>query len=154
MASDEVDRHSGRHLAVPVVEAHVAGVDAAHHRRHVVHREGAPDEGVAHAPARAEAHLAILDVIPRLREQVVVAGVVPVHVGHDHVPDGIGLAPRAPSSLPPPGRHELPVPPCALGPVEAGVDQDRAAAADHDPDVEVDRHRRVVEVGRLRSAAG
>ena len=46
---------------------------------------------MAHAAAGGVGHLGILEVIARIREQVVIAGVIPMHVGRDHMIDMIGL---------------------------------------------------------------
>ena len=54
---------------------------------------------VAHAAPRAERHLAVLDVVARGGEHVVVAGVIVVHVGKHHVRHRVGLHADGPQPL-------------------------------------------------------
>jgi hypothetical protein len=86
---------------------------------------------MADAAARAEAHFSVLHMVPSLRERVVIAGMIPVHVGDDDILDGVRPNPER---LEPflDREHEFPVPPRTCGTVEAGVDHDGAPAADQD----------------------
>ena len=70
--------------SVAVVEFDAAGEHLAHHRDDVVLLEGVAQLRVAHAAAGRIVHLAVLQVIARAREQIVVAAVVVVHVADDH----------------------------------------------------------------------
>ena len=58
---------------------------------HVVFAERDAQHLVAHAAAGGVGHLGVLHVIARVGEQVVVAGVVLMHVGDDDVLDLVGL---------------------------------------------------------------
>ena len=100
---------------------------------------------MAHASSRGVGHLPILQVIAGVREQIVVAAMVIVHVADDDVPDTLGgdskreqavahrlddLALAAPA-------HRL---------VEAGIDDDRARRPDNGPHEEVERLQHVVRI--------
>ena len=108
--------------------------------------ERAAQIGVAHAAPGAERHLAVLQVIGRVREQIVVAGMVVMHVAdHDvlHLRRDRRRSPASPSRgggqelAPALLRHRL---------VEPGVEDQGAALADDRPDEIIERHRHVVRV--------
>ena len=62
---------------------------AAHHRDDVLDVVGLPQAVVAHAAARREVHLVVLQVEAGVAEEMVVAAVVVMHVRDDHVLDGL-----------------------------------------------------------------
>jgi hypothetical protein len=85
VAANLVHRDTGRQFFSAVVEFHTIGKHFPHHRQHIVLAEGNAQHLVAHAASGGVGHLGVLDVIPRVRKQVVVAGVIPMHVGGDHM---------------------------------------------------------------------
>ena len=82
---------AGRDLAGPVVEPDAVAEHAPDHRGHVVRLERAADIAVAHAASGAERHFAVLNVERRVREQIVVAGVVVMHVADDDILDPVRI---------------------------------------------------------------
>jgi len=74
-------------LILAVVECAAAGEQLAHHGDHILDLERQPQRAVAHAAPGGIGHLAVLQVIARLREQVVVAAMVAVQVADDDVLD-------------------------------------------------------------------
>ena len=139
---------AGRDLAGPVVEADAVAEHALDHRGHVGRLERAADIAVAHAAAGAERHLAVLNVKRRVREQIVVAGVVVMHVADDDILDPVRIdadrqepvARRTQKLAPALFRHRR---------VEAGVEDQRPALADNGPDEIVERHRPVMRVAAV-----
>src|SRR4029434_11035896 len=63
----------------------------AHHCQHIAFAERNSQHLVAHAATGGVGHFGILNVVARIRKQVVVAGVIPMHVGSDDVIDLVGL---------------------------------------------------------------
>ena len=143
---------AGRDLAGPVVEPDAVAEHAPDHRGHVFRLERAADIAVAHAAPGAERHLAVLDVKRRVREQIVVAGVVVMHVADDDILDPVRIdadrqepvARRTQKLAPALFRH------CR---VEAGVEDQRPALADNGPDEIVERHRPVMRVAAVEIVA-
>jgi len=91
MATDLVHRDAGREFLRAVVEVDAIGEHLVHHRMHVVLAEWNAQHMVAHAAAGGVGHFGVLHVIARVREQVVIAGVVPMQMRRDHVVDVIRL---------------------------------------------------------------
>src|SRR5262245_40644075 len=91
MASDLVHRYAGGELVNAIVKFDAIGKYLAHHCQHVTFAERDSQHLVAHASTGGVGHFGILNVIARVRKQVVVAGVIPVHVGGDDVIDLVGL---------------------------------------------------------------
>ena len=133
---------------VAVVEADAVAEHAPDHRGHVFRLERAADVAVAHAAPGAERHLAVLNVKRRVREQIVVAGVVVMHVADDDILDPVRIdadrqepvARRTQKLAPALFRHRR---------VEAGVEDQRPALADNGPDEIVERHRPVMRVAAV-----
>jgi len=104
-----------------------------------------PKRRMAHATTRAIFHLAILHVIPRVRKDIVIAGVIVMHVGQDDVFNlrkidarGLEAVGGRPCQLTrAPRRH--------VG-VETGIDHDGPAASLQHPDEEIHRHRPVMRI--------
>src|SRR5579872_3503108 len=67
------------------------GKDLLHHGLHVALAERDAQHLVAHAASGGVGHLGILDVIARVGEKIVIAGVVPVHVRGNDVIDFVWL---------------------------------------------------------------
>ena len=134
------------------MEADPVAEHALDHRGHVGDLERAADVAVAHAAAGAERHLAVLKVERRVREQIVVAGVVVMHVADDDVLDPVRIdadrletvARRKQEVAPAFFRHRR---------VEAGVEDQGAALADNGPDEIVERHRPVMRVAAIEILA-
>ena len=76
MAADTMHRHAGRDLAVAGMEGDALAIDMAHHRGDVLDRKRMPQHAVAHAAPGRVAHLAVLQMKPRVREAIEIAGVV------------------------------------------------------------------------------
>ena len=87
MTADQMHRDAIGDLACAVVKLDAPLEQFSHHRRDVVGFKRVTQIGMAHAPAGAVFHFAVLNVIARVREQIVVAGVVPMHVRGDDVLD-------------------------------------------------------------------
>ena len=100
---------------------------------------------MAHAAPGAERHFAVLNVERRVREQIVVAGMVVMHVADDDILDPVridadrleAVARRKQEIATALFRHRR---------VEAGVEDQRAALADNGPDEIIERHRPVMRV--------
>jgi hypothetical protein len=90
MAADAMHRHAGRDLAVAGMEGDALAIDMAHHRGDVLDRKRMPQHAVAHAAPGRVAHLAFLQMKPRVREAIEIAGVVVMQMGDDDVLDGVG----------------------------------------------------------------
>ncbi len=145
VAADEMHAQPRRDLLRAVVKRHATGGQARDHRRNIVLLERLAQPRMAHDAPRAVGHLAILDVVGRIGKEVVVAGVIVVHVGDDDVLDPIRLDPDCPQSL---GRRIDHLTPalCRGFAAKAGVDHECPAVADNRPHVEIDRHRPVVRI--------
>src|SRR5262249_24977066 len=79
-----------RELLNSIVEFDSISEYFSHHRKHVAFAERNAQHLMTHAAAGGVGHLGVLDVIARIGEQVVVAGMIPVHVGGDHVINLVG----------------------------------------------------------------
>ena len=129
-------------------------IDVTHHQRDVLDRKRMPEHAGAHAAPGGVAHLAILQMEPRMGETVEIAGVIVMQMGDDDVPDAVGLDAKALERIDRIER-ELAISQTCLFGVEAGIDQDVAAAAPDQPDevVEVLRgglmriRQEVIQVG-------
>ena len=91
VAADLVHGDAGRQFLGAVVEFAAIGEHLAHHGVHVGLAERNAQHLVAHAAAGGVGHLGVLDMIARIGEQVVIAGMVPMHVGGDDVLDLVGF---------------------------------------------------------------
>ena len=131
-----------RDFARAVVKGGAAGEHFAHHRNDVLNLERRTHCLVAHAAAGGVGHLAVLQVIARLRKQIVIAAMVVMQVTDDdalyrlsdtercepiaHRLDHLALTFLA---------HRL---------VEASVDNNCARRADDRPDKKIERLQNVV----------
>lgn len=143
-----MQRDSGRNLAVAIMEGDALVIDVAHHQRDIFGREGMPQQPVAHAAAGGIGHLAVLQMETGIRKAIQIAGVVVVQMRYHHVADR--FRPNAEFSQ---RIRRIDVEGATArfrrGGVEAGIDQNVAAVAAHQPDevIEIGR-RRLVRVGR------
>ena len=146
MAADKVEGDAGRDLRLAVVKGDATVEDMADGRDDVLDVEDEVHRAVAHAATGAPGHLGVLEMEAGLRELGPVAGMVPVHVAEDDVLDRVRVDAGRPKRI---ERRAQPLPAAAVAarPVEAGVEEDRAALAADRPDVEVERHRRGVVLG-------
>ena len=128
MAADPMQRDAGRDLAIAVMKGDALAVDVTHHQRHVIRRERMPQCAVAHAAPGGVAHLAVLQMKPRVGEAVEIAGVVVMQMGDDHVLDVVSLDPEGIKRIDRIERELAAARLRFLG-VETGIDQDVAAAA-------------------------
>ena len=154
MAADAMHGHAGRNLAVAGMEGDALAIDMAHHQRDVLDRERMPHQAVAHAAPRRVAHLAILQMEARIGKAIEIAGVVVMQMGDDDVADRIGLDAKACQRI---DRIERQLAGARLGlfGVEAGIDQDVAAAAADQPDEVIEVLRRgVVRIGYAGNSCG
>src|SRR6185312_16230364 len=85
-----MDGDSGRELLNAIMKFHTIREDLSDHRQHVAFAERNTQHLMAHAAAGGVSHLGILDVIARIGKEIVVAGMVPMHVRRDHVVDFVG----------------------------------------------------------------
>jgi hypothetical protein len=145
MAADVVESEAGIQRVGRGPEADAVGEQPVDHRLDVLGGEGLAEFGVAHAAARAERQLALLDVEACPRKEIVVPGVIVVQVRQDDVLDqpGLDADPVEPVLS---GPHDRPAALRGHAPVEARIDHDRSSAAADHPDEVVDRHRAVVDV--------
>ena len=143
---------AGRDLADPVMKAHPVLEQALDHRGHVGRLERAAHIAMAHAAAGAERHLAVLQVESGVREQVVVAGVVVMHVADHDVLDRVGIDADREEAL---ARRPQEVAAALLRHrrVEPGVEDQRAVLADNRPDEIIERHRPVMRVAAVEILA-
>src|SRR3569832_533317 len=145
VAADLVHGDARCDLVVAVVEIDEIVEHLLHHGVDVRRAERHADHLVAHTAARTVGHLGVLDVIARVREQVVIAGVVPMHVRGDHVVDLAGIDAERFESLAD-GLCDLAAAFLRGCLVESGVaDEGAVWPLDH-PDVVGDRRHLVVRV--------
>src|SRR6516225_4602488 len=145
MPSHAVHTETRRDLIVSIVEDQTAAEKLPHHSDDVFLVERLAHHRVVHQSARTKPHLAILDVVTCRREQIVVAGVIVVHVSDQDVfylgwidADRRQSFARRPEEFAPAA--------CAGGPIEAGIDDDGAAIGNHGPHKIVERHRAIVRI--------
>ena len=139
------------------MEGDALAEDVAHHQRHMLHRKRMPQRAKAHAAPGGVAHLAILQMKPRVRKQIEIAGMVVMQMGDDDVLDRLGRDAEARQRLDRIER-QLAVAQLRFRGVEAGIDQDVAAVAPDQPDeiIEVLRgglvrvRHQVIQVRRAR----
>ena len=105
----------------------------AHHQRDVLDRKRMPQHAVAHAAAGGVAHLAFLQMKPRIGKAVEIAGMIVMQMGDDDVLDAVGLDAETLQRIDRIERELATAQFRFLG-VEAGIDQDVAAAAPDQPD--------------------
>src|SRR5215510_4030858 len=79
-----------RELLNSIVEFDAISEYFSYHRKHVAFAERNAQHLMTHAAAGGVGHLGVLDVITRIREQIVVAGMIPMHVRRNHVIDFVG----------------------------------------------------------------
>ena len=154
MAADAMHRHPGRDLAVAGVEGDALAIDMADHGGDVLDRERMPQHAVAHAAPGRVAHLAVLQVKARVGEAIEIAGVVVVQMGDDDVLDAGGGNAEIFQRV---DRIEGELAGARLGlfGVEAGVDQDVATAAAHQPDEIIEiRCRGLMRIGGQKIHVG
>ena len=147
-------RHAWRDFAVAGMEGDAFAVDMAHHRGDVLDRKRMPQHAVAHAAPGRVAHLAVLQMKPRVREAIEIAGVVIVQVGDDHVANRAGGHAEIRQRVDRIERELARARLCLLG-IEAGVDQDVAAGASDQPDEIIQVLRRsLVRIGDQKIQMG
>ena len=96
--------------------------------RDVLDRKRMPQHAVAHAAPGRVAHLAVLQMKPRVGEAIEIAGVVVMQMGDDDVPDAVGRDAKVRQRIDRIER-QLAGTRLRLFGIEAGIDQDVAAAA-------------------------
>ena len=133
MAADPMHGHAGGDLAIAGMKGDALAIDMAHHQRDMLDRKRMPEHAGAHAAPGRVAHLAILQMEPRMRKTVEIAGVIVMQMADDNVPDAVGLDAKAFQRIDRIER-ELAISQSRLFGVEAGIDQDVAAAAPDQPD--------------------
>src|SRR5262249_31477172 len=129
---------AGGDVTDAVVKHRAAREHFAHHRYQIFDLERRPQRLVAHAAAGSVSHFAVLQMIARLRKQIVIAAMVVMHVADDDGFDGFGgdaerLQPVA---------HWLDHFTLAFFAhrlVETGVDYDGSGRTDGRPDKEIER---------------
>ena len=104
-------------------------------------RKRMPHHAVAHAAPGRVAHLAVLQMKPRVGETIEIAGVVVMQMGDDDVLDGVGRNAKFLQRIDRVER-ELAGTRLRLFGVEAGIDQDVAAVAADQPDEIIEVLRR------------
>ena len=94
MAADAMHGDAGRDLAVAGMKGDALAIDMAHHQRDMLNRKRMPQQPKAHAAPGGEAHLAILQMKPRIGKAIEIAGVVVMQMGDDDVSDVVGAHPK------------------------------------------------------------
>lgn len=115
----------------------------AHHLRDVLDRERMSQQSVAHAAAGRVSHLALLKMEARVRKTIEIAGMVVMQMRHDDVANRRRLDAKALQRIDRIERQLARACARLLG-IEAGIDQDVAAAAADQPDEVVEVLRRAV----------
>ena len=106
-----------------------------------------PQHAVAHAAPGRVAHLAVLQMKPRVGEAIEIAGVVVMQMGDDHVANGVGRHAEIRQRVDRIER-ELARARLRLFGIEAGIDQDVATAPSDQPDEIIEVQRRgLVRIG-------
>ena len=72
------------------MEGDALAIDVAHHRRDMLDRKRMPQHAIAHAAPGRVAHLAVLQMEPRVGEAIEIAGVVVMQMRDDDVLDRVG----------------------------------------------------------------
>src|SRR5215212_6802212 len=93
MPADSMNCQVGCDLGHSIVKVDPSGEKLRQYACNVFIFERMPQEGVAHATTGAVGHLRLLYVIARLREKVVVAAVVEMHMGQNDVLNAFGIDP-------------------------------------------------------------
>ena len=125
MAADVMHGDARHDLILAVVERAPAGENLAHHSNDVLDLERQAQRPMAHAASGGVGHFAVLQMIARLREQIVVAAMVVMQVADDDVFDAVGRDAERSEPL----AHRLDHLALALFThrlVEAGIDHDDA----------------------------
>jgi hypothetical protein len=137
--------HARHDLVLAVVKRGAPRKNLTHHGDDVVGLERHAQYLVAHAAAGRIGHLAILQVIARLREQVVIAAMVVVQMADD---DGCDRFRRDAERQQPIAHRldHLALAPLPHGLVEAGIDHDGAGRPDDGPDEVVERLQHVMQI--------
>src|SRR5437016_9657587 len=91
MAADLVHRDTRREFLDSVVKFDTIGENFSHHCEHIALAEWNAQRVVTHAAAGGVSHLGILDVIARIGEKIIIAGMIPVHVSSNHMIDFVRL---------------------------------------------------------------
>ena len=91
MAADAMHRHAGRDLAIAGMKGDALAIDMAHHQRDMLDRKRMPQRAEAHAAPGGIAHLAFLQMKPRVGKAIEIAGMVVMQMGDDDVLDVVGL---------------------------------------------------------------
>jgi hypothetical protein len=115
------------------MEGDALAIDMAHHLRDMLDREGVTQQAVAHAASGRIGHLPVLQVKPRIREAVEIAGMVVMQMGDDDILDVFRLNAKACQRI---DRieHQLAAADLGLVGIEAGIDQDVAPVPADQPD--------------------
>jgi hypothetical protein len=145
MTTDVMDGNAGGDVTDALVKHGAARENLAHHRHHIFDLERRAQRLVAHAAAGSVSHFAVLQMIARLRKQIVIAAMVVMHVADDDGFDGFGgdaerlqtVAHRLDHFTLAFFAHRL---------VETGVDYDHAGRTDDHLDKEIERLQDVVRI--------
>ena len=150
---DAVDRHPRGDLRIPVVERQAALEKLVDQPLDVRRAVGVAERLVRHVAARRIGHLQVLEMEARGGKVVDGSRVIVMQVGDDDVgdPPRIDAEHRQPLAR---QTHDLAPATRRLLAVEPGVDHDGALPVDDRPHEIVDRHRRVVTVGRHDEIVG
>src|SRR5689334_14925022 len=133
MATDPMHGNAGRDLALAGMERDSLAIDMAHHLRDMLDRERMTQQAVAHAAPGRIRHFPVLQMKSRIRETVEIACVVVMQMGDDDILDISSLDAKARERIDRIERQLAPADLRLIG-VEAGIDQDVAAAAANQPD--------------------
>ena len=115
------------------MEGNTLAIDMAYHLRHVLDRERVPQHAVAHATPGGINDLAFLQMKPRLRKAIEIAGMVVMQMGNDDVPDAVGLDAEAIKRI---GwiERQFARPRLGFFGIETGIDQNIVARCADQPD--------------------
>jgi hypothetical protein len=148
-----VQRYAGSQFGIPVMKYDTVIEYPANHAHDVFGLEWGAQLFVCHGPAGAIAHLGILQVHACLREQVMISGVVVMHVRDDDIRHLRVRDPDRPQALIHRAYQGAPAL-LRLLRVESGVDDYGALRSHYRPDEVVQGHGSVVGIAAQEVVAG
>jgi hypothetical protein len=91
MAANMMHADAVGDLGVAAVERDPVGINGAHHAHDILYLESVTHARVTHVAPGRKAHLAVLQMKARTREEIEIAGLIVVQVRDDHVLDAGGV---------------------------------------------------------------
>ncbi|MNO62835.1 hypothetical protein D3C76_535160 [compost metagenome] len=142
MPAYRMQGHARNDLDNTVVQTHPPFEQRRQRRHHVLDFVGFVHRAMDHFRPGAETQLRVLQMHGRLGEQPEVAGMIPMQMGKDQVLDPGRIDVQLPQGFFRQAIH-LAIAPIRRGRLETGVDHDHLLLVADDPEVVVQRHRRI-----------